>query len=375
MADQVHPIWTEDELDAALAGLHNDQDSGPGNLARARTALYTALGTPEPIMPKSRRRRPQWAAAAAVVALLVASALVVRNGTTPAPKASTAANGPQKAANGAQDPVVKPGQYLYIREEAWWRTTFVGGPNTTKTFEYLTDNLIETWVPADQTRTWMQRRSIIGQRKWLVGTEAEAEAAHVVGSNDGGATQVTAPCGAFYLSQQSLSSLQGHTPSCADVQASWQTPTSAWLAGLPTDPQAMLARLRHDAGATPGTPDDARLFGDVVGALRSGLVSTKITAVLYQTLLLLPDVRVTQHVANLDGRIGVAMGIDSTSKPGVPSSAYSPERQEIIIDPVANQFIGERTVTLAATAGTPAGTVSDHTSLSTSVVNSMGATR
>ncbi|HEY3608928.1 MAG TPA: CU044_5270 family protein [Pseudonocardiaceae bacterium] len=373
MADQVHPIWTDDELDAALAGLHNDRD--PANLTGARTALYSALGEPEPIMPRSRRRWPQWAAAAAVVALLVAGALVVRNGTGPVPKASTAVPGLQKAVTGAQDPVLKPGQYHYIRVEAWWSTTVVGGPRTTKTFEYLADNVIETWVPADQTQTWMQRRSIVGQRKWVIGTEAEAEAVGIVSGNNGAPTQLTAPCGDLFPNQSGLDqslpqTLQGGTPSCADVHAGWQHPTPAWFAGLPTDPQAMLARLRHDVPGVTGTPDDVQFFGDVADALRSGLVSAKVTSVLYRTLLLLPEVRVTQHVANLDGRIGVAMGIDSTAKPGLPSGTYHSERQEIIIDPVANQFIGERAV-----APAPVGTVSDLSSITTSVVHSIGSTR
>jgi hypothetical protein len=364
MTDQVHPIWTDDELDTALAGLHDDHDRGPANLAGARKALYTALGTPEPIMPRSRRRWPQWAAAAAVVALLVTGALLIQSGPTPTTQQASAAvltlRKAATAAIGEQDPVVKPGQYLYIRENAWWETTTVGGPKTTKTFDYLADNVIETWVPADRTGTWMQRQSIIGQRQWVIGTEAEA-AAGGIPPDDHTPSELTAPCGDFYPDA-------GHTASCADVRGDWQNPTPAWLATLPTDPHAMLDRLKKDSPAFKAGNGlgDAELVTYVADALRGGLVPAKVRAVFYRTLALLPDLTVTQQVANLDGRTGVAMGVDSPE---------SPVRQEIIIDPVTGQFIGERTVMLKPSRGFAAGAMSDSSSVTTSVVNSIGSTR
>jgi hypothetical protein len=367
MADQVHPIWTEDELDTALAGLHNDPDRG--DLSRARTALYAAIGTPEPIMPRSRRRWPQWAAAAAVVALLVTGALLIQSGPTPTTQQASAAvltlRKAATAAIGEQDPVVKPGQYLYIRENAWWENDIYGGPNTKNTFAYLADNVIQTWVPADQTGTWLQRRSIIGQRKWVIGTEAEARAGGIP-IDDGRPSQLTGPCGNFYPNP-------GQTPSCANVQGDWQNPTPAWLATLPTDPHAMLDRLKKDSPAfKPGNGlGDAELFVYVSDALRSGLVPAKVRAVLYQTLALLPELRVTQQVANLDGRTGVAMSVDSPAKIAGKDSS----RHEIIIDPATGQFIGERTVVLAPIPGFAAGSIADSSSVTTSVVNSIGATR
>lgn len=375
MADQVHPIWTEDELDAALAGLHNDRDRRPANLAGARTALYTAMGTAEPIMPRSRRHWPQWAAAAAVVALLVTGALLIQNGPTSTTRQASAAvltlRQAATAAIGEQDLVVKPGQYLYIRENAWWENIIVGGPKTTKTFDYLADNVIQTWVPADQTGTWMQRRSIIGQRRWVIGTEAEAMAGGIP-LDDGGRShltgQLTGPCGDFYPNP-------GQTASCANVHGNWQNPTPAWLATLPTDPHAMLDRLKKDSPAfKPGNDlGDAELFTYVADALRGGLVPAKVRAVLYQTLALLPDLKVTEKVANLDGRTGVAMGVDTAPK--TVNSPKDPVRQEIIIDPVTGQFIGERTVVLAPIPGFAAGSITDSSSVTTSVVNSIGSTR
>ncbi len=360
MADQVHPIWTDDELDTALAGLHNDHR--PADLAGARTALYAAMGTPEPITPKSRRRWPQWAAAAAVVALLVTGALLIQSGPTPTTQRASAAvltlRKATTAAIGEQDLVVKPGKYLYIRENAWWETQVFNGP---KTFDYLADNVIETWVPADQTGTWLQRRSIIGQRKWMVGTEAEARAAGIT-VDDGGPQpdQLAGPCGDFH-------SNPGQTPSCANVHGDWQNPTPAWLATLPTDPHAMLDRLKKDS-PVPGTGlRDAVLFTYISDALGTGRVPVKVRAVLYQTLALLPELAVTEQVANLDGRTGVALSIDSSAKDSA--------RREIIIDPVTGQFIGERTVVLTPRPGFAAGSITNSSSVTTSVVDTIGGVR
>jgi hypothetical protein len=364
MADQVHPIWTEDELDAALAGLHDDHASGQGNLAGARTALYAALGTPEPIMPRARRHWPRWAAAAAVVATLVAGTLVAESlGGDSGHTASAAALTLRQAATVAiheQDPVLKPGQYRYIRENAWWSMMFT--PSEGQTFAYLADNVIETWVPQNQNGDWRLRRSIVGERQWIAGSEQAAKAAGLTLSAGWPTGVITAPCGDFYPTDNVK-------PSCADIAkaAGWQEPTPAWLATLPTDPQAMMARLRQDSPAfKPGNGrGDAELLTYVADALRSGLIPAHVRGVLYQTLAMLPDLKITEQVANLDGKTGVAMGIDDTE---------NKTRQEIIVDPATGQFIGERETNLVAQGGLKAGQVTESTSVTTTVVNSMGAT-
>jgi hypothetical protein len=364
MADQVHPIWTEEELDTALAGLHNDH--GPADLASARTALYAALGTPEPIMPKSRRHWLRWAAAAAVVGTLVAGTLVAESlGGGSGHTASAAALTLRQAATVAiheQDPVLKPGQYRYIRENAWWAMTF-SPTSDGQMFAYLADNMIETWVPQNQNGDWRLRRSIVGERQWIAGSEQAAKAAGLPLADGWPTGVITAPCGDFYPNDNAK-------PSCADIAkvAGWQEPTPAWLATLPTDPQAMMARLRQDSPAfKPGNGrGDAELLTYVADALRNGLIPANVRGVLYQTLAMLPDLKITEQVANLDGKTGVAMGIDDPE---------NHTRQEIIVDPNTGQFIGERETNLVAQGGLKAGQVTESTSVTTSVVNSIGSTR
>ena len=134
--------------------------------------------------------------------------------------------------------MLRPGQYRYIRENAWWTAMF-GGKNG-QDFAYLADNVIETWVPQDQNGNSLLRRSIVGERQWIAGSAQAAKAAGVPeGTTLWPTGVITAPCGDFYPNINAK-------PSCADVagRAGWQEPTPAWLATLPTDPQAMMARLR-----------------------------------------------------------------------------------------------------------------------------------
>jgi hypothetical protein len=83
----------------------------------------------------------------------------------------------------------------------------------------------------------------------------------------------------------------------------------------------MLDRLRADAPRNGR--GDAELVVYVADARRSGLVPAPVRAVLCQALALLPHLTITQRVANLAGRTGVATG----------------------------EYIGERTVRLTAQPG------------------------
>lgn len=399
MTDDVHPMWTDDELDATLSALHAPVDKP--DLRGARVALYAELDGPKLDHPQGthivhrRRRKPRrnwtntiglnrgrppgregavlgrftggarvfagrrWVLGAVVV--LVVAGVVVGQELLPGtatPVASAASLTLRRAADATiheRDPVLRPGQYRYIRTDAWVTdgVQFAGPPGY---LAYRTENITELWVPADQSDNWMQRRTPTGKRVWVVGTEQQADAAGFQGSGPG-PRQDVAPCGDFFPTS-------GAAPSCADMarMAGWQVPTPAWLATLPTDPQAMLDRLRADAPRNGR--GDAELVVYVADALRSGLVPARVRAVLYQALALLPDLTITQRVANLAGRTGVAMGIDDRE---------SPTRQEIIIDPHTGEYIGERTVQLRSQPGAPAGSVSEYSSVTTTVVDALGA--
>jgi hypothetical protein len=191
-----------------------------------------------------------------------------------------------------------------------------------------------------------------------VGSAREAAAAGVDPLNEFGEPdgQVSARCGDF------IAVFDHRTPSCGHDDG--KQFTSAQLARLPRDPHALLAILNPTLPS--GKPVGAGpALGSSVLILRSGLVPADLRAAIYQALALLPGLQVTDRSANLDGRVGVALGVDDE-----PTNI----RREIIIDPDTGQFIGERIVQLRADArtGLPAGTLLDSSSVTTGVVGAVG---
>lgn len=354
MTDNVHPLWTDLELDTALAALH-DKPAGRPDLAAAKSALFVALDHPLPTPKRGRRWR--WSAAAAVIVVVgsVAVAETVLSGPAAPTAAAATLHQAAVAAIGEHDQVAGPGQYTYIRTDSWAASSVMaGGPELTKLEEVVS----QTWVPTERSRDWLLRAGPTGRNTWLVGSDAEAKAEGVP-ADEFNRTPIdsTAPCGDF-------GPPNGTAPSCADPELlpGWQYPTPAWLAGLPDTAQGMLTRLRTDA--RHNSRGDAELVTYVNDALQTGLVPARVRAVLYQALALLPDLTVTQREANLAGRVGVALGI---------VDAEYPTRDDIIVDPATGQYIGGRTVQLRTQDGIRAGTVTEFSSVTTSVADRLGA--
>lgn len=358
MAENVHEMWSEDELDRALAALHSDVTSDEPTMTAARADLMAATGTSTrdaPAAPPTPRRHwTRWAAAAAAVVVLMAGFLVVQTipfGDNP-PAASAAAAALNSAADRihASDPALKPGQYRYVGTHAWWMSSTVLG---NKSFSYLAENLFETWVPADQSQEWLLSRRETGARKWVRGSEAEAEAAGIpITDNTGGLNgERRARCGDFYVADE------GKQP--CTVPGTWAKPTPEFLAGLPRDPQRLYDRLRKDA--PQNSRGDAELLVYVADALRSGLIPADLRAAMYRALGKLPGLEITDKLANLDGRSGIAYGMNDGTT-----------RQEIIVDPDTGAFIGERETLARDTDGMAAGTVMSYSSVTSAVVDAMG---
>jgi hypothetical protein len=356
----LYTLMTEDELSTALARLHS-MPAGRPDLAKARQELAAALEQPLPEPIRQGRHWGRWASAAAVVAVLVTGALVAENvvgGDQPA--ASAAALTLTQAASAAiheQDPVLAPGQFLYTSLDDWSSMTY-DGADSRPVYAYDAQWVLETWVPADQKDLWMRRTTPTGRQHVIMGTAAAAKALGMDVTSPLSSRTSVAPCGAFPTDpgQRKVSCADARTPG-------WPTPTPAWLAGLPTTAQGMLDRLRKDSGATePGQDDEILTTADE--ALSSGLVPGKIRAVVYQALALLPELRITDQVANVDGRVGVAIGLDGQRGDDV---------HELIVDPATGQFIGDRQVTTSARSGIPSGTILSYTGVSTSVVDRLGA--
>ena len=347
--DNVRAMWSEDELNQALAALHPDEPPDERAFARTRAELLVAAGAP-PVAERQDRRWGWWAAAVATVAAVVASVLVVQTvqfgDTIPSAEATSQLNSAANMINNVDEPL-GPGQYRYIATHAWWMATI------DQKYAYLAENLLETWVPADEKQEWMWRRDVTGARKWVTGTETEAR-------NDGYPIdepgwpegEWRAPCGDWFAADE------GRKP--CSTPGSWQTPNAEFLASLPRDPEALFTRLRTDT-AGRGRDENLEMVVYVADLLRTGLVPADLRASLYRTLGKVPGLQITEEVANLDGKKGTAF--DMTARG---------ERHDVIIDPTTGQFIGERQITEEGWEGVPPGTVTEYTSVTTAVVNGMG---
>lgn len=347
----------DNELDQLLTWHRADANIDVAALMTARTRLLAVASTqarpsPESLAdealtrtearPSSRRLGPWWRiglVAAAVAALLAGVMFAVPATVRHAADAEAVTVLAQAAAAPASDPVIPAGHYLYTEVHARWLS--MGGDGGESSIS-IDEHLIQTWRPAIWTDQWTMHSRVLG-RTWIVKPKNPQPVNTAV-------EKISAPCGGYY---DGGCSAEGH----------WQAPTPEFMAALPRDPTQLLERLKRDA------PDNGRgnaeLVVYVADILRNGLVPADLRVALYQTLSLIDGVQITDQLANLDGRIGTAIGI-------VDPSGYT--RQDIIIDPATGMFIGEREVTLRAEDGVPAGTVTTASSVRSVVVATLTST-
>ena len=361
------PMWTEDELDAALAELHAVATAAsPGALMRQRTRLYAeieqleigqleigqlqAVSPPPAGRPRLRRLRPLLVSAvAAAAAIAVISTTNIAGGDRGASAEADTVLDHAVAALGAasHDLTIPAGTYLrtttHVTVTGFWNARFH------KYFRVLAQHVVRTWEPADPTDTWVRVESPQRTVRWVVGSPTEGAKLGVGRTTPG--ERRTAPCGDFYAVDD------GQVP-CHDSRAGWQNPTLAWLATLPRDPDRLYGVI---ADAAPRT-DPAEIFTYLVDTLQSGLVPADLRAAFYKVMRALPGLTVTENDATIDGRHGTALGIAGTDV-----------RQDVIIDPDTGQYIGEREVTTrVGDDGTPAGTLLLASSVQTALVTSAG---
>jgi hypothetical protein len=348
--DNVRTMWSEDELDQALAALRAEESPDERTLTRTRAELVTAAGgRVEAVPDRPRRRWGWWTAAAGTVAAITASVLVVQTvqfeDSVPSAAAISQLNSAANRINSVDEPL-RPGQYRYIATHAWWLSSM-------DKYSYLAENLLETWVPADETQDWLWRRDVTGARKWVAGTEARAKAdgmrIDAPGWPEG---EWRAPCGDWFAKDE------GRTP-CASP-GSWQAPNAQFMASLPRDPDQLYTRL-HDDTSGRGLDESLEMVVYVADILRSGLVPADLRAALYRVLAKVPNLQITEEVTNLDGKKGTAFGVSAKGL-----------RHDVIIDPATGQFTGEREIAEDGYSNIPPGTVMEYTSVTTAVVASMG---
>lgn len=336
--DNIRNIWSDDELDQALAALRPVGEAAERPFQRAKADLLVAAGgrapAPEPEAPPRRRRGWRWVAAVGTVTATVAGVLVVQTIQSGDHIPNAAADQLNSAAAKIDtvDEPLGPGEYRYVATHAWWMRAGEG-------HVFLAENLLEKWVPAEDAQPSLERARETGAYKWVAGDE-EAARAHG-------------------LLPEPSPPRESSSPSCGR-DCGWQVPNHAFLAALPRDTGTLYDRLRADTDGH-GPDPDLEMVVYVADVLRSGMVPADLRAALYRVLGLVPGLEITEQVANLDGVRGTAYGVSANG-----------QRHDVIIDAKTGQFIGERQVAEDGTTMIPAGTVMSYTSVTTAVAPEIG---
>ncbi len=334
------------ELDETLELLHRDARTAPADLSAARARLMAELAAGSTVVPLRSRRVRRFAlpVAAAVAGVVAATVVVVQTGSSgPAdgpiaappnanPSANPTANWPDiklmsaaqvliRAADlsvGAVDQPLAPGQFRYVEEHTWVQRGVMTGETTGYT--YLWEQQLQRWIPADERDVWQETRKILNTGKFLGGSmpQAQAPEPEITDTDQG---QWQGRCGDFFPKSKP-------PKKCGDP-TDWDSP--AFYATLPHDPAALYAKLQALTKVRGSTPTVMFHFGTEI--LRAGLMPAELRAQWYRALAKIPGITVLAAEANLDGRTGVALGLDDRH-----------EIRQLIIDPVTGQFIGERQV-------------------------------
>jgi len=253
--------------------------------------------------------------------------------------AASALSDAAAAAIETSDPVVGPGQYLKIATEA----VYMGQVQNAdwENFAYLETQNGQMYIPADYSDDWVWVREPRAAIKVFgVGFEQEAQES----ASDGWPTEevLRAPDGRFYNGRPHD---WGHDK-------------------LPRDPQQLLNYI-YRVTAGQGVGADSQAFDFISTTLRTGAVPADLRAALYRAAAGIPGVTITDEAATLNGRTGMAFGIED-------ENGYL---NEIIIDPETGLLIGERTVQLVDSKLVPvlAGEVIGWTAVTTTVVDSAPA--
>ncbi len=322
-------LWSDDELDQALAELHADVRPTPNGLASVRDRVLN------PAPARSARFRSPWfpvIAAAAVAALVTSVLMLLPHTVQPAVPPSADLSLTELRARLAKihysDPPVAPGQYRYVRYQAW-----AGGlPDA------LDDQATTTWQPATWTDEWLRRTSVFGKvpAKYANGAITATGPEKKSGTAD---HDVTAACGNFDASPDP----------CAAQQGSWRTPTPQWLARLPKDPEQLLEAMMINM-----PPLDV-----AISVLKTGTVPADVRAALYQALATGPSgvSYGRENVPNLQGKPGLAIVVVQN---GI--------RDELLVDPTDGSFLGERQY------GETTGSVIVYSAMTYGVVDQRGVT-
>ncbi|MFZ4301671.1 CU044_5270 family protein [Streptomyces cinereoruber] len=282
----------------------------------------------------ARRTRPGfrlgWIAAPAVACALVAGVVVLAPGEAPGGspgRGSVGQPAPSEAvrllshaalaAAAAAAPEVRPGEYVYVKSlVAYAGRDAGGGPAVLPPARAR-----EVWLSPDGSRPGLLREA--GAADTPLGSRAPVYEL----DRPGAVPRKT--------------SLGAEAPSVTN-------PTHAYVAALPTDPEALLRLVREQTRGSGGSGGDAdqRAFTAIGTLVAETWAPPEVTAALYRAAALIPGVTVLPSATDAAGREGVA----------VARTAHG-EQTQWIFDRTTSAFLGERTVLAETTPAGRAGSV------------------
>ncbi|MFF3418788.1 CU044_5270 family protein [Streptomyces sp. NPDC002698] len=117
------------------------------------------------------------------------------------------------------------------------------------------------------------------------------------------------------------------------VPAGIDHPTYTWLSSLPTDPDALLTRLRREVRVSDGESGEQAVFSLIGDLLSETLMPPRNTAALYKAAARIPGVKEIPDAVDVAGRHGIAITREDAS---------SATRDEWIFDKRSLAFLGAR---------------------------------
>ncbi|MFD9958837.1 CU044_5270 family protein [Amycolatopsis sp. NPDC058986] len=390
--DNIRRLWTNDELDEALNSLRAEELTDQRPLAAANNALLNAVRSLEgtntrvpgttPLIefkgkPASPTGRRWWisVAAAAVIAVCATTAIIGADHGDPSLPSQVAAPGVkfvsvQQALNTAADKIhvtgetpLPAGKFRYVATHTWllWNDSRIPAA-------FSGEQLTQTWQPSDFDGQWLLRTAPTGNRKWLIGNEKTLRAAtEQIEKNHDADLNAYWPSGEWRATSGKFPAKAMALVGRSDDE--WGAPTKRQLAELPRDPQQLYDLMAADLSVV-NKPKLGGVLDIATRLLKTGAVPADLEESLYRAVAKIPGLKVTEQVANLDGRTGVALGVDPVD---------GTFRMEIIVDPATGEFIGERRTQLKpeendiTVAGIKPGTVTFSSSVRTAVADEQGA--
>ena len=217
---------------------------------------------------------------------------------------------------------VRAGQFIYTRTEGTSIGTHGAGKDA---FRLRFDSWTEIWYDPEGMLAVRIRAEDSNVRPLTEADRAAAERSGYLGQEP-------------YKRDEAIADYEARKAEVAKNGPTVSRPTAAFLAGLPTDPDRLLAELRPAiAGAERESPgvSDAGVFAWIVNLFQTAdtIVPPALRATLYRVLVKLSGVERVPGEVTIGGRTGIAVGIRATN---------IKERLEIVLDAKAFTFIGTR---------------------------------